>query len=166
MFDLPFIAQIYIYLYLQARLGPTRVEPLSGLLSNSSLLALPVNVRLGWTWMAVANTYHNMAAITVVKALFTSSTLIRFNFQAECVFNEQTINTSWRSQHSSTPMWVETLSSLSSQTQSQGSDVRVPANFLRATQANFAFAPTQVDSKQAGCSFLRVYCDYCMILLS
>ncbi len=69
---------------------------------------------------------------------------LEMTFQAECVFNEMNINTSWRSQHASvnTPMWVETLSSLSSQSQPQHGIV--PANFIRATQASLAFAQTQV----------------------
>jgi hypothetical protein len=61
----------------------------------------------------------------------------------ECVFNEYEIDTNWRSQHSSAPQWVQTLSSLSSQ--SQG-DIKVPRNYLRATQSGFSFAPTQVWS--------------------
>ena len=43
-----------------------------------------------------------------------------------------------------TPMWVETLSSLASQSQSEQTEQKVPANFIRATQQSFAFAATQV----------------------
>jgi len=55
----------------------------------------------------------------------------------ECEFNEYAIDTNWRTQHSSAPQWVQTLSTLSSQSQDE-----VPKNFLRATQISLTFAPT------------------------
>ncbi len=52
------------------RLDPTNVKTLMGLHSKSRLLALRANIRLGWKWMAVANTaaYCDTSTITTVKS--------------------------------------------------------------------------------------------------
>ncbi len=60
-----------LFTYLQVRLEPIRVEPITGLHSNGRLLAFPSNLRLGWKGMAVANTvaYYNTATIGNVTQL-------------------------------------------------------------------------------------------------
>ena len=75
----------------------------------------------------------------------------------ECIFQDQHINTSWRKRHadsSITPMWVETLSSLSSQLSSHEASLGISQSStsmaegdytgIRATQiSGLAFQPTQ-----------------------
>jgi hypothetical protein len=43
---------------------------LKELQSNGRALTLPTNIRLGWKWLAVANTlaYYNMGTITSLKS--------------------------------------------------------------------------------------------------
>jgi hypothetical protein len=54
---------------------PTRVELLIGPHSNGRLLALPTNIRLGFKWMAVANTlaYYDAATIIAVKCFIVQA---------------------------------------------------------------------------------------------
>ncbi len=67
-FTLPFTYTLV--LNLQARLGPSRVEPLTRQYSNSRLLDLPANIRLEWKRMVVPKTVacYNTAAIMAVKS--------------------------------------------------------------------------------------------------
>jgi hypothetical protein len=54
---------------LQARLEPTRIEPLTGLHSIGSFLAFPTNIRLEWKRKAVVNTlaYYDMDKFTALE---------------------------------------------------------------------------------------------------
>jgi hypothetical protein len=59
----------------QARLEPTKVEHLIVLHYNGKLLAIPINIRLEWKWIAVVNTvaYCDTATITVVKSFIVQA---------------------------------------------------------------------------------------------
>ncbi len=61
-----------------------------GLHSNGRLLALQVNFRLGWKWMAVTNTlaYYDTAAITTQKS-FILQTPGKQRYMSEIIFFEK-----------------------------------------------------------------------------
>jgi hypothetical protein len=53
--------------------------------SNDRLLSSPANIRLEWTWMAMANTlaYYGMATITAVKNYSRGLVSNLYNFVIE-----------------------------------------------------------------------------------
>ena len=73
---------------MQARLEPTKVEPITRLHSNGRLTALSINIRLGWKGMAMANiiVYYDYGNNYGHKILYRSDP----RAQLPCVFSRAT----------------------------------------------------------------------------